>query len=488
MERTTVIVATLLVYHLVLVAIGFWASGRSRSEEDFFLGGRALGPVVAAISYAASASSAWTLLGLSGAAYVMGVSVVWVAGGSITGMLVAWFWIGRRLMHHTRAAGQITFIGFMTGDATGAARRWIVGAASLIVIFSFTFYIAAQFQGAGNLFTSSFGLPMSVSILIGAFVIMLYTLLGGFWAVSVTDVVQGLLMALAAIVLPVAAVSAAGGVDGFLAGLREVSTPEQLSLTAGNAGWVAAGMVLGGLGIGFGTYGQPHMMVRFMALRDERALRRARVLTIAWYLIVFAGMVTLGLAAHVLEVRTGNPENVFFVVTESLLPAVVGALMLVAALSAIMSTADSQLLVVASSITCDLGFGRKQAALMLVVSRLTIVALVAVAVCVALWLPERIFSRVLFAWTALGAAFGPTLFLRLAGRAPRAGSVLASILTGFGLAIVCYLLPDTPGDVLERLAPFAASLAILVLGSLGSRPGPCPTIPFESRTESSPHE
>lgn len=463
MEKTTVVAITLVIYLLVLIGIGLWASFRNRNQEDFFLGGRALGPIVAAISYSSSASSAWTLLGVSGAAYVLGVSVVWIAGGSCLGMLVAWFWVGPRLRAVSREKNQLTVTDFLADDSTGGARQAIVVAASVIIIFSFTFYVAAQFQGAGNTFSSTFGLSMQSSIMLGALIIMIYTLLGGFWAVSVTDVLQGGLMGVTAIILPLAALSAVGGWAGFTDALQAVSSPTQLSWTAGNAGLLALGLVAGGLSISLGTFGQPHLLVRFMALRDDKALRQARVITIVWYGVVFIGMMLVGLIGHVLYPATANPETIFFTLIDNLFTPVLAGILLAAVLSAIMSTADSQLLVAASAIAHDLGLGKKHAQRSLLVSRLTIVVLVAFSVLVAVYLPEKIFSRVLFAWSALGAAFGPTVFLRLAKVPLHPLGVLASILTGFGLSVIFYLMPNTTGDVLERLAPFCASMLTLLL-------------------------
>jgi sodium/proline symporter len=463
MSTTTIVIATLVVYQLLLLGIGWWAKSRNRNEEDFFLGGRGLGPLVAAISYSSSASSAWTLLGVSGIAYVLGVSALWIAAGSFTGMLVAWFWIAPRLMSFSRRHDHITLTDLLAHDSTGSMRRAIVMVASVIVIFSFTFYVAAQFQGAGNSFASTFSLSMTESILIGATIIMVYTMLGGFWAVSVTDTVQGLLMALTALILPIAALSAVGGFGGFISGLQAVSTAEQLSFTGGNAGLVAIGVVLGSLGIGFGTYGQPHLLVRFMALRDDKAMRQARLITIAWYSLVFLAMLFLGLVGHILHQSINNPENIFFILTESLFSPFVGAVILAAVLSAIMSTADSQLLVAASAISHDLGLGKGHPERNLLVSRLTIAGLVVLAVIVALFLPEKIFSRVLFAWSALGAAFGPMLFCRLLSLKVRPAGVLLSIIAGFTLSVVFYLMPNTPGDVLERVAPFCISLTLALV-------------------------
>ncbi len=470
MATTTVVAITLIAYKLLLIGIGFWARSRNTTDEEFFLGGRGLGPLVAAISYSSSASSAWTLLGISGAAYVMGVSVIWTALGSVIGMIVAWFWAAPKLLAYTRRERHLTFTDFLVHGATGSTRRRLVITASAITIFSFVFYIAAQFQGAGNTFSSAFGLSMPGSIVLGASIIMIYTLLGGFWAVSVTDTVQGLLMMLTAILLPLALLTELGGLGAFLSGLQEVSSPQQLSFTATNAGLVALGVIFGGMGISLGTFGQPQLMVRFMALRDDRALRQARLITIVWYLTVFTGMCFLGLGGHILNQSVDNPETIFFVLTESLFAPVLGAVLLAAVLSAIMSTADSQLLVAASAIAHDLGLGHKGLADSLLISRLTIVGLVVLAVLVSIYLPEKIFSRVLFAWMALGAAFGPTLFFRLAGQQLRHGGVLLAMVVGFSLSVMLYLFPNAPGDSLERLLPFCVGLGILVLARQGSQP------------------
>ncbi|WP_460587580.1 sodium:solute symporter family transporter [Haliea atlantica] len=185
------------------------ASGKTR--EDYFLGGRQLGPVVAAISYSASATSAWTLLGVSGIAYVAGFSTLWLVAGVVLGCVVAWWWVAPRMMAYSRQHNIVTLTEFLAHRSSGAARQRIVLFATLIVLVSFVFYISSQFQGAGNSFSSTFGLDSDSSILIGGGIIMLYTLLGGFWAVSLTDTLQGLMMALAALLLPLAAWLAVGG-------------------------------------------------------------------------------------------------------------------------------------------------------------------------------------------------------------------------------------------------------------------------------------
>lgn len=256
---------------------------------------------------------------------------------------------------------------------------------------------------------------------------------------------------------------AVGGWDGLIAGLQAVSSPAQLSLSAGNTGLFALGVVVGGLSIGIGTYGQPHLMARIMALRDEQAMRTARWITIVWYLVVFLGMWFVGLVGHVLHEGLADSEQIFFVMLDGLFPTVVAAILLAAILSAIMSTADSQLLAAAAAIANDLGLGQGDQKRVLFISRITIVSLVVFAVIVAVYMPDKIFSRVLFAWMALGAAFGPSLFARLAGVAVKPMGVVISILTGFLLTVVFSFLPNAPGDIVERLLPFCAASLVLFL-------------------------
>ncbi|NGP53071.1 sodium/proline symporter, partial [Thioalkalivibrio sp. XN8] len=196
MSRADAILYTLVVYKLLLVGIGLWATRRTHDTGDFFLGGRQLGGWVAAISASASSSSAWTLVAVSGMAYLWGLPALWLFPATLSGFLVNWLWVAPRLMRASRASGAITLTGFIAGpDAHHGWPRRIVLLASGVILFSFTFYVAAQFQAAGAAFASAFELRMETAVLVGAAVVLVYTLLGGFWAVSVTDTVQGLVMA-----------------------------------------------------------------------------------------------------------------------------------------------------------------------------------------------------------------------------------------------------------------------------------------------------
>lgn len=455
MSRAEAILYTLLAYKLVLVAIGVWATRRTRDTDDFFLGGRRLGGWVAAISASASSSSAWTLVAVSGMAYLWGWPALWLFPATLSGFLINWLWVGPRLMRASRGNGAITLTEFLAGpDAHSGWPRRVVLLASAVVLFSFTFYIAAQFQAAGNAFASAFELEMRTAVIIGAAVVLLYTLLGGFWAVSVTDTLQGLVMALTALVLPIAAVIAAGGPGAVLDALAAQGPTVGGPPTAGIA---AVGFVFGTLGIGLGYPGQPHVVNRFMALRDARALRDGQIIALTWAVIIYAGMLTVGLAARALYGGQLADEQVLFEVTNRLFAPVVAGIMIAAVLSAIMSTADSQLLVAASSVSHDLPRRGRGS---LAISRAVVALLSILAVVVAVLLPQTIFARVLFAWTALGAAFGPPLLVRLAGFDIPPAALFAALAVGFLSTVAFYWLPNTPGDWLERLVPFFASLAI----------------------------
>ncbi|MEM6574921.1 MAG: sodium/proline symporter [Pseudomonadota bacterium] len=465
MERTTVVLVTLVAYKILLLGIGLWAQRRTRNTEDYFLGGQQLGPFVAAISYAASSSSAWTLLGVSGAAFSLGLGAFWLLPGIVAAHIVCWFWVAPRLQARTAGGAALTLTDVLAGDAHGPWRGALAVSASLIVLFCFVFYVAAQFQGAGNTFTSNFDMDGNHALWLGAAIVLVYTLLGGFWAVSVTDALQGLLMCIAAVLLPVAAVLAVGGPATLLAALPEM-TP---GLGGGFAATAAIGFAAGMMLVGLGTFGQPQLLNRFMALRDEKSLRQARVMSVGWFVVVLVGMLTLGWCGRLLMPDAPNGETLFFDLTNSLFPVLIGGVITAAVLSAIMSTADSQLLVAAAAVAHDMGLSRRWPNHSLLVSRLVMALLCAGAALLASALPDSIFSRVLFAWNGLGSAFGPLLIIMLAGRTVAPPWALASMLTGFGLTAVIFSLPNTPGDIAERVVPFIAALVLALVGTRNRR-------------------
>ncbi len=469
MTGTGVVLATLVLYNGLLIGVGLWARKRNLSVEDFYLGGRKLGPWVAALSASASSSSAWTLLGVSGAAYAWGLPALWLFPATVGGFLINWVWIAPRLMRMAREEKALTLAAVIAPESLGRMREIVLRVSAAIIVFSFVFYIASQFEAAGKAFESAFGLSKDASILTGACVVLAYTLLGGFWAVSVTDSLQGLLMAFAAILLPVAALVAVGGPGGLLEGLAAAGGA---SIPAGRFGGVTGLLfVLAMFGITIGYPGQPHVVNRYMALRDEASLRQGRIIAMTWAVLVYSGMLTLGLSARVLMAELGDAEQVLFEAAALLMPAVITGILLAAVLSAVMSTADSQILVASSSIAQDWSLARGGRGDGLLRSRVTVVAVIAAATVLALFWRADIFSRVLFAWVALGAAFGPVLLMRLLGRSLSGRATLAAMLAGFGSTLVLSWFPDAPGDAAERLLPFVFALAVAVPASRQRRSG-----------------
>lgn len=460
MENTTAVLLTLLVYNAILISVGLWTKGRNQGVTDFYLAGRGLGAWTAALSASASSSSAWTLLGVSGAAYAWGMPALWIFPATVGGFLFNWIWVAPRLQKLSRNEEAVTLSSVIAPARLGGQRQLVLRFAAAIVVFCFVFYIASQFEAAGKAFEATFSLSKNVSILIGAGIVLAYTMLGGFWAVSVTDTIQGLLMFAAALLLPAVALVAVGGVDNLLDGLARVGRAGSPLPTGPMSGFIALFFVLGTLGIGAGYPGQPHVVNRFMALKDRKNLQRGRIIALGWAIVVYAGMLTLGLCARVLFGDLGDSEQVLFHTAQSLLPAVVAGIILAAVLSAIMSTADSQLLVASSAISHDWNLGGNESSDSLKNARTTVVVVLLLATVLALVWQADIFSRVLFAWAALGSAFGPLLIVRLCGWEISARGTLASMLSGFGLTVIVSLLPDTPGDIAERVLPFLLALGL----------------------------
>ena len=462
MDRTTSVLVTLVVYNALLIGVGLWARRRNRDVQDFFLAGRGLGAWVAAISASASSSSAWTLLGVSGAAYAWGLPALWIFPSTVGGFLLNWAWVAPRLQKLAGEEGAVTLSEVVAPASLPGHRRLILRVAALIIVFCFTFYIASQFEAAGKAFESVFQLSKETSILVGATIVLAYTLLGGFWAVSVTDTLQGLLMSVAAFVLPVAALFAVGGFGPLMSGLDAVGTAGSPVLAGGIA---SVFFVLGLMGIGINYPGQPHVVNRFMALKDDAALRQGRIIAMSWAVLVYSGMLLLGLSARVLFADLGDSEQVLFRAATELLPSVIAGIMLAAVLSAIMSTADSQLLVASSAISYDWNLADRKPEDGLTGTRRTVVAVLIMATVLALVWRADIFSRVLFAWSAAGSAFGPILIMRLIGRSVSPAATLAALIAGFGLTVIISFFPNAPGDAAERLVPFFVALAIAWTGS-----------------------
>ncbi|BBM82750.1 sodium/proline symporter [Candidatus Uabimicrobium amorphum] len=465
MSRETTIVITLVVYKIILVAIGILTSRKTNDTDDFYLGGRTLGPVVSAISASASSSSAWTLLGVSGAAYAWGISAIWLFPACVGGFILNWYVVAPRLQTLSHETNSLTLTEVIARDTP--PKYSIAVVASIIIAFSLLFYISSQFQAAGKTFSATFDISYDKSVVIGGAIIIFYTLMGGFWAVSITDTLQGLLMAAAAIILPIAALVEVGGFSTLVQQLPQVDIDGYMSLTRNMLPSAAVGFVLGLLGIGLGYPGQPHVVNRFMALKDQKALIHARRIAILWAVCVYSGMILLGLCGRVLFDTIPDKEKIFFVATNNLFSPVIAGVMTACILSAIMSTADSQLLVAASSLTHDLRLHREKTSVKqsLTQARVVVFLLSIAAIFLAIFGTKEIFDRVLFAWTAMGAAFGPILIVRLLCGPITPRATLIAMLLGFTLSVVGYSIPATKGTYIDRILPFVLATVIAYRGT-----------------------
>ncbi|HEX9794124.1 MAG TPA: sodium/proline symporter [Planctomycetota bacterium] len=463
-----VVLATLVLYLLLMLGVGAWAARRNRDGGDYYLGGRGLGPWVGALSSASSSSSAWTLLGVSGAAYTYGLGAVWILPACLGGFVLNWFVVAGPLREATVRSGAVTVTEWLAEGSPPRAARRLVRMASVIVLVSLATYVASQFQAAGKTFAETFGLNAVPAVLVGAVVVLAYTVFGGFWAVSVTDTIQGLVMAAAAVIVPLAALLAAGGPAGMFAGLR-AADPLLTDPFRGLAAPAALGMVIGTFGIGLGYPGQPHVINRFMAMRDAGALRRGRTIAVVWALLIYSGMLVAGWCAHaVLVSGPADPEAALIGLTRDLLPPAVAGAVIAAILSAVMSTADSQLLVCASTLAYDLGGGRSGAAA-LRRGRVTVLVVGVIAAGAAVLVDETIFNMVLFAWSSLGAAFGPLVLVRLKRGPVAPGHAQAAMAAGFVVSVAWFALKKAGvrpfADLYELVPAFAIALAIAWRGS-----------------------
>lgn len=481
MSKTAIILCVLIVYNIAMLAIGLAASGLAKTKAGFLTGDRQLGGIMGALAYVASNSSAWILVGYTGFVYAMGLQAIWLALGIVAGFWVCWVLAGPKLAAEAQMRGHLTLVDFLAADAQGGALRAIRTLAALLIVFCFCFYIASQFQAAGQALVNSLHLNPLAGLLIGASIVLAYTFLGGFWAVAATDAVQGTIMALVAIIIPISAVHAAGGFGAIFEALSHQAGYLDLWGRDGAGShsqsallYAGAGIVLGGLGVGVASLGQPHNLNWLLSLRDNKARQLGTWISMIWGIAVYAGMGAAALAARALygAPQAGEEERVLFLLSEGLTHPIVQGLVIAAILAAIMSTVDSQLLVTSAAISHDLGLDRlslrsttdpvARARQSVWVVRLAILTVAIVAILLSLYLPASIFRRVLFAWSALGAAFGPIVVTRICGVRSQGWAVLAAMASGFILTVIMNAVPDLPGDFGEYLLPWLPSLLILL--------------------------
>jgi sodium/proline symporter len=433
-----------IIYLVVILVVGFITYHINKSHKDFFIAGRKLNPWVVAFSERASGESAWLLLGLPGAAYASGLLEFWTALGCVSGIIFYWFFVARALREETERLGAITLPTFLAARYhKGQAVIRIL--ATFIIIFFFIFYLSAQFNGAGKILNVTFGLDQTTGMVIGALVIIFYTMMGGFFAVAWTDMVQGIIMIGTLVVLPLVGLVELKEISEGTKPLAQLAAAEGhslLSFTGGKSGWAAAALIISGLSWALGYMGQPHLLTRFMSIKDPGKIKVSRRIAIAWVIPAFTGAVVIGLVGAGLHGQGifDDIEKVMPHLANELLPAWLAGIFVSGAIAAMMSTADSQLLVISSSIIEDFfhrTLGREVGdASLLRGSRIITILVGLIGFAIALTSDKLIFSMVSYAWAGLGSSFGPLILLMLTWKKVTWQGVIAGLVTGFVSTVV----------------------------------------------------
>lgn len=462
--------AAFALYLTAMVAIGLFYWRRTTTVSQYILGNRELGRFVAALSAEASDMSGWLLIGLPGLAYVSGLQAGWVALGLIMGTYLNWRFIAPRLRMYSRISGDsLTLPEFFknrfhdTSDLIGAV------CAAFILIF-FVIYTSAQFVAGGKLFNTVFGIDYRVALLIGSLIVVAYTFTGGFLAVCVTDTIQGVLMFFAILIVPVTAVFLLGG-PAATAAMVMLTNPNLLNPFVNPDGSPLTILaILSFAAWGLGYFGQPHILVRFMAIKKPEEIRDARRIAMVWVIISLGAAVAIGLIGRVFlsQTLTGSAaETVFMVMTMDTFSAFLAGIILCGILAAIMSTASSILLVTASALSQDVYFpfirpGAQDREL-LWVSRFSVLLIAALALLLAINPDSIVFSIVAYAWAGFGAAFGPALLASLFWKRATRDGVLAGILVG-GITVLIWkqaglfgIYEIIPGFILSVIAIYIVS-------------------------------
>ena len=483
--------AAFAAYLAMMIVIGAFYMKKNKDADDFFLGGRGLSGWVAALSAQASDMSGWLLMGLPGSVYALGTGQAWIAVGLLIGTVLNWCCISARLRRYTiRANNSMTFPEYLENRFHDKKRVLLLVSSVVIVIF-FLVYTASALAAGGKLFASVFGVDYTMALTIGAAVILAYTFMGGFMAVCTTDFIQGTLMLIGLLVVPILAYLLMGP-DQAAANLAASEAPGgvagYLDMFSNGESHYSAVEIISQLGWGLGYCGMPHILTRFMAVKNETELKKSRVIAIVWVTLSLGMAVVIGIVgrAYLFPVILGegavSTENVFIemitqLFTKDLNLAFVGGIFLCGILAAIMSTADSQLLITASSASKDIYQGvlnpKADSKKVLLLSRVTVIVVAVLAYLIALDPNSSIMGLVSNAWAGLGAAFGPTVVLSLFWKRINTAGAVAGILSG-GLTVVLWdYIPLAGGQTLgaftglySLVVGFAASLVLIVAASL----------------------
>jgi sodium/proline symporter len=471
-------VAVFIVYLIIMMGFGVYFFFKSRGgEKEYFLGSRELGPWVSALSAGTSDMSAWVLMGLPGAIFAFGMGQAWIAIGLATGYILSWVFVAPRLRQFSITSNDaITLPQYLTNRFLSKNKTLQVVCA-VIFIVAFALYTAVHVLASGKLFNIVFGMELNFAMVLSALLIVAYTFLGGFKAVSWSDMFQGLLMLAALMTAPIFALAVIEPGSFAAANLQENYWN---LLSSGRLDWASWTDILTGFGWGLGYFGMPHIIIRFMAIRSQREVKKSAVIGISWTILILIFSVMAGVAGRVYlgnEVAVAERELVFIFMSRAIFPALISGILLSAILAASMSSADSKLLVSSSSFTADVykpifrkNAGEKE---MMLVGRLLVLVVAVVSTLIALFSDGTIMGLVGNAWGVFGSAFGPTILLSLYWKRFTFSGAVAGIVAGAGVNMLWLLVPALSNTGLYEIIPgfVCGTLAAVVATLLSKKPG-----------------
>ncbi len=492
MTGTTIaILLAFVCYLLLMVAIGIACMKKTTNANDYFLGGRGLTGPIAALSAQASDMSGWLLMGLPGSVYALGTGQAWIAIGLGLGTALNWLIIAKPLRAYTIVAGNSMTLPEFFGNRYDDKKKILLGVSSVIICIFFLVYTASALASGGKLFNTVFGIDYHVALLIGAAVILVYTFMGGFLAVCTTDFIQGTLMLIGLLIVPLIAWSIVGGDLSSAIAQSGVNSDHYMSLFYNGDQPITIVDILSNLAWGLGYCGMPHILVRFMAIKNEKELKKSSAIAIVWVVLSLAFAVIIGVVGRAFLLPTvlgtegaASTESVFIqmitkVFTEYLPLPFIGGIFICGILAAIMSTADSQLLVCSSAVSTDIYkniFNPKaDDKKVLNIGRITTLAVAVVAAFIA-WDPNSsIMGLVSDAWAGLGAAFGPLVVMSLFWKRTNLSGALAGLVSGAATVLIWDYIPLMGGQTLSTatgiyslLVGFIISLVFIVIFSLAT--------------------
>lgn len=467
-----------IAYLVVLIGIVTYSARRSKTNNDFVLGGKKISGFSLALSERATGESAWLLLGLTGHAYAEGMAAIWVALGCVTGILFLWTFLAEPLQRLTEKTGALTVPSLFSSKFQGTQRSFGI-LSSLIIIFFFVLYIAAQFSGAGKIFNDTFNIDPFWGMVIGSALVTLYTMLGGFITVVATDAFQAVLMVVTCVVLPIVALGIAATNNINIAEAivqADYLVPQNIDTVKQATGGL---LILNGMSWAFGYTGQPQLLTRMMAMRSRKETQQSRWLAITWTLLAYIGAFMIGIIGYklvqggVLGDAAGSvandAEKIMPIMVMTLLNPILAGILLSGAVSAMMSTASSQLMVVSSSMTEDfyLHVTKKkiEERRMLFLNKILTLAVGLVGFILAITMEDTVYGLVSYAWSGIGASFGPAIVLLIFWKKLSRAGVFASLITGTLSAVIWKTWLVAPTGISERLASYLLAFFMAILFS-----------------------